>query len=364
MPLTLGLDQALFQLLDTTQDGVVLLDMEGKIRHTNQAFTNLFQKNAEELIDQTCDIFNSEPHLNFTEIVRDLSLKHSAVKSIKCKMGNGDVLKLTASFSFMRNDVVNHSGVMVVIKNSLLETEAEKKFLAQQNNLLRSFNLRTDEICLVYDTKNYRNIFCSDTMEQVLGWTAEEYYNGGWAFSLSITHPEDAAIIQKIFSEEAKKREEPSGELDLIPIVLEYRKRNRNGEYKWMRVETWVLDRDENGLLFHVIVFLKDITLEKLSNGVVHNPAIIELLQNGISHLKLPGNRLATPLTPISNLNLSVREMEILALIKKGFSTKQIADKLSLKINTVNTYRKNLMNKLSAKNSAELVNIAMEQNII
>ncbi|HNS13619.1 MAG TPA: LuxR C-terminal-related transcriptional regulator [Bacteroidia bacterium] len=364
MPLTQGINRYLIKLLDTAQDGVLILDMEGNIKYVNRSLSNTFEIDAIELVNQPCNVFSTDPKIIFLEIVRDLSIKQYVVKNLKCKIANDKILDFTASFTFLRDDVTIHSGVMVVLKNRILQSESEKKFLAQQHNLLRSMNMRTDEICIVYNMKNYRSIFCSDTIEQILGWTAEEYINGGWAFSLAITHPEDAHLAQEVFSREVKKRKASFSALDHIPITIGYRKRTKSGEYRQMYAETWVLDRDENGELFHVIIFLKDVTVEKLKNKIVINNGILELVHNGVNHIKIEGAHLISKIEPSRILQLSEREREILALIKTGLSTKEIASKLSLKVNTINTYRKNLMNKLNAKNSAELVNIAMEQNIM
>jgi len=53
--------------------------------------------------------------------------------------------------------------------------------------------------------------------------------------------------------------------------------------------------------------------------------------------------------------NLTTRERQVLKLIAEGFSTKIIADKLEISINTVETYRRRMLEKLDAKNSMELI---------
>lgn len=52
---------------------------------------------------------------------------------------------------------------------------------------------------------------------------------------------------------------------------------------------------------------------------------------------------------------LSKREKEVLACLSQGLSTAQIAQTLFLSPNTVQTYRKRLLEKLEARNVAELV---------
>lgn len=52
---------------------------------------------------------------------------------------------------------------------------------------------------------------------------------------------------------------------------------------------------------------------------------------------------------------LSERELEVLSLLAEGLSTTEIAERMFLSKNTIQTYRKRLMLKLNAKNVAELV---------
>jgi DNA-binding NarL/FixJ family response regulator len=49
------------------------------------------------------------------------------------------------------------------------------------------------------------------------------------------------------------------------------------------------------------------------------------------------------------------REVEVLTLIGEGFSSKQIAGKLFISINTVETHRRHLLEKMEVKNSMELI---------
>jgi len=61
--------------------------------------------------------------------------------------------------------------------------------------------------------------------------------------------------------------------------------------------------------------------------------------------------------------SLSEREIELIKLAVKGFSNKEIADKLFLSIHTVYTHRKNIMRKLKIKSPVELVLYALNSGI-
>lgn len=61
---------------------------------------------------------------------------------------------------------------------------------------------------------------------------------------------------------------------------------------------------------------------------------------------------------------LSRREKEVLALIVDEFTTQEIADKLFISFGTVETHRRNILSKLGARNTAGLVRIALEYQLL
>lgn len=61
---------------------------------------------------------------------------------------------------------------------------------------------------------------------------------------------------------------------------------------------------------------------------------------------------------------LTVRELDILRLVAQGFTNRQIADKLTLSIRTVETHRANLMSKLDLHSRVELVRYAAKRGLL
>lgn len=54
--------------------------------------------------------------------------------------------------------------------------------------------------------------------------------------------------------------------------------------------------------------------------------------------------------------SLSKREIDIILFLKKGYSSKEIADELDIAVKTVEAHRYNILRKLQLKNTAALVN--------
>jgi len=61
---------------------------------------------------------------------------------------------------------------------------------------------------------------------------------------------------------------------------------------------------------------------------------------------------------------VSRREKEVLRLIVQEHTTQEIANKLFISLKTVESHRSSLLGKLDARNSAGLVRIALENNLL
>jgi two-component system response regulator NreC len=91
--------------------------------------------------------------------------------------------------------------------------------------------------------------------------------------------------------------------------------------------------------------------------GIYVTKALSVFLSRGISRLLIGGER-STPgiLTP--------REREILKLIVEGNTNSRIATLLHISIRTVETHRANIMTKLGARNTAELIRYAVQNGLL
>lgn len=96
-----------------------------------------------------------------------------------------------------------------------------------------------------------------------------------------------------------------------------------------------------------------DVCLQEVEDGkIYYTPEVQKRLnQNGYDLLKTP-------------VRFSKRETEILHLICKGQSTKQIALALQLQETTIEGYRKVMLQKSGTKNTAELVSFAHRNGLL
>lgn len=66
----------------------------------------------------------------------------------------------------------------------------------------------------------------------------------------------------------------------------------------------------------------------------------------------------------MKTMRISNRELEVLELISRAFSTSEIAQELFIGSETAKTHRKNLLAKLDTKNSAGLVRKGFELGLL
>ncbi|HTR29669.1 MAG TPA: response regulator transcription factor [Puia sp.] len=96
--------------------------------------------------------------------------------------------------------------------------------------------------------------------------------------------------------------------------------------------------------------------IDQVLDGAVYlsKAANEKILQQLRAH-DLPGNKV-----PV----VTRRESEILKLLTKGFTSQEIAGQLYLSVHTVDTHRKNLLQKFNVHNTQGLINAAQEMGLL
>lgn len=109
-------------------------------------------------------------------------------------------------------------------------------------------------------------------------------------------------------------------------------------------------------LAFHKKIFREVHQVLEVANDLdeakEENPAVEQLLHENVqlrNQLKI--------------LRLSNREKEIMQLIVKGFTSKEIANMLKISKLTVDTHRKHIQQKLQVNNGMELIKLAMSSGL-
>jgi len=118
----------------------------------------------------------------------------------------------------------------------------------------------------------------------------------------------------------------------------------------------------EYSIISHVLnngasgYILKSAMPEEIIEGICAVASGKQFLCEEVDILLKQGNR--------NNIELTRREYELLRLIAQGYTNAEIADKMFLGYETIRSYRKNLLLKLDAHNTAELTKIALDMKLV
>jgi len=152
--------------------------------------------------------------------------------------------------------------------------------------------------------------------------------------------------------------------------VLKYFKKNKINQkviilssYDDLKIVQEVLSLGCNGYISknnageHIVKAIKAVANdEQYFSDDIQKMLLQSLTGQNVPKGEMPDNFLLDSLTE--------RELEVLKLITKEYSTIEMADLLHLSRNTVETYRKSLLKKLNVKNAVGLAMYAVKNNIV
>ncbi|RZM24215.1 MAG: LuxR family transcriptional regulator [Pedobacter sp.] len=199
-------------------------------------------------------------------------------------------------------------------------------------------------ISVLSDMKTKRSYIYYGAMAGKLGLSRqEEEINSIWEDELlSLIHTQD---LQKKYRLEIRffkyLNSLPVVDRAGYEVIAKLRMRGADGKNMLVRHRVIYMSSSEDGSIMFVLCLynlIYDYPGFDSPDGLIINTqtgAIIDEGQDQISEL------------------LSLREKEIIQLIKLGLRSKEIADKLSLSIHTVNRHRQNIFQKLNVSNAME-----------
>ena len=238
--------------------------------------------------------------------------------------------------------------VINILPTSIIEfAEIDYSILEKRKNDWIKLSEVTHSIVLVFDCYTNKFVFVSDNIPKLYGLDSRRLFIHGHQPVIEVIHPDDIDYgllvrkkiysILRSFSNEEKRN---------YKAIHEMRIRNMRGEYIRIIEQEQVLELDKSGNIW--------LMLSVIDVDASHESEIIK------SHLYnfKTGEQIFIDLSDTLDEPLTNRELEVLRFMKKGLLSKEIAEALKVSINTVNSHRQNILQKLKANNSIEAVNFA------
>lgn len=234
------------------------------------------------------------------------------------------------------------------------------------NNTLLFKNRGQNKTCLL-DIEMYKNIaFSYSQVENSVAVLSDMQFNKSYIYSsktaleLGLNFKENPMVIDSIWEEEILKKIHPDDKLK--KYIHEFRffkllEAMEPEERSGFSVLSKIKMKDKDGIYRFVqhrmFYFYSPYNLKLRFAICLYNIAVnqSQLLSSEFLIINsVKGEIVADDKLNYKNI-LSQRELEVLKFVGEGFTSKEIADFLSISINTVSRHRQNILEKLKVKNS-------------
>lgn len=222
------------------------------------------------------------------------------------------------------------------------------------NERLLSFFTVGDYYYFIIDVKTLSFDFMSNGIQKVLGYAPEEV---SLASMLPLIHPDDYPYFVK-FEEKVMQFFSGLGPEQVFnyKVRYDYRLKSKSGKYVRVLHQAVTAETDENGSILKTIDLHTDISDLKIVSepvlsfiGLNGAPSFESIrINDDIGHPDVAGTRLTS------------REQEILRKIIDGKTSQEIASDFFISKDTVDTHRRNMLKKCNAKNTPEMIKLAVQ----
>ncbi|WP_051359611.1 LuxR C-terminal-related transcriptional regulator [Adhaeribacter aquaticus] len=206
----------------------------------------------------------------------------------------------------------------------------------------------------IFDISKRQILFYSSNYGKLLGYNPSDYERKGQHFFDAKIHPDDKLKLSYNSITTFKLFDNFTNDEKLNhKQINEYRILNAQNQYIRLVEQHQILELDKKGQIW-LLMSVVDISPNQDDfEGI--NSQIFNFRTGNIISLETPQK---------AQIGLTKRETEILQLVKGGYLSKEISNKLSISLHTVNTHRQRFLEKLGANNSIEAVIFASKLGLL
>lgn len=227
--------------------------------------------------------------------------------------------------------------------------------LARHIKYLDEINIGITGSASIFDMYQKDHVYLSEKFGEIFGWDMQRAHEEGLRYIDNRIHPEDRielmqsgmAMLKFMLSSDTRVYKD-------YKMVADYRVMNAAGVYVRVVEQHTLLESDSQGYPWLALAVMD---LSPFTDIQSRFRSRLINYKTGQLFVFSPGNA-------AGRIPLTSREKEILLWISRGLASKEIADKLFISINTVNTHRQRILEKLNVSNTAEAIRYAAEIGIL
>lgn len=238
------------------------------------------------------------------------------------------------------------------------ENDLDYSVFEKQKEMLQQMAMVGNSGLTVFDLHNKEHLFASYNFQSLFGYDFNEIEKVGTEYFNSKIHPEDLLVLlQNGIAVMKTLFEFPISDRKNFKVISEYRILDAEGNYIRVIEQQVVLEIDSKGNVWLALGILDISPNQEKYEGV--KCQLLNYRTGKLFPLVLNKKNVLAP-----NSQLTKRENEILLLVKDGFLSKEISDKLSISVHTVNTHRQRILEKFGVDNSHEAIKYASRLSLI
>ncbi len=245
----------------------------------------------------------------------------------------------------------------VFTQQHFVPEELDYSILERHKPLLSSLSEVGNSGVTVFDLSKGEHVFSSYNMQELFGYDMASIEKAGNEYINSRTHPDDYLVLMR--NGIALMRffyATPVEERLNYKLINEYRILNTEEKYIRVMEQHQVLELDPRGNVWLSLAVMD------VSPHQEEYPEVKCQLLNYKTGKFVATDLLYNSSSDVSELTL--RERQVLELIRDGYLSKEISEKLFISIHTVNTHRQRILEKLGADNSMEAVKYASQLGLL
>lgn len=243
----------------------------------------------------------------------------------------------------------------IMIAQQFDETDLDYTILEKHKHLLSQLSLVSNSGVAVFDMYRQQHVFVSYNFTDLFGYDMNSLKKNGNDYFDEHVHPDDIPVLMRNGVDFLRLFYIHKEEFSNCKLINEYRIRNCHNDYVRIIEQHQILEFDKKGNAW-LSLSIWDISPDQSTFQGVRSKLLN--CKTGVYHS-------LQELLPTSHqASLSPREIEILQLVRDGLLSKEISEKLSISVHTVNTHRQKILIKLNVDNSMEAVKYASELGLL
>jgi PAS domain S-box-containing protein len=306
-------------IVESSQDAIISKTLQGIITSWNKGAERIFGYTEAEIIGKPILTlipieYRYEENIIMAKIQRDEFINH--YETIRqCK--DGRLIDISVTIS----PIKNKQGIIIgasKIARDITESKRVEKELQESKYFIEQIADYSPQILYILDPITWTNLYVNRQSMKILGYTPEEFKQGGAEFFFKILHPEDLLLL-------SRNKDYWQTALDGEILTTEYRMKHQNGTWVWLRSQDVVFARDENNQVIKVLGTAQDITERKqIEIELVKAKEIAEaatkakgeFLANMSHEIRTPMNGVLGMTELLSNTTLTEEQQDLVQTIK------------------------------------------------